>query len=104
MVVCTGNQQRLYYLKASFSSGSDVTMVELYRDINIATETFFMGETTETVGSENDVYASYTVGWAYSMTSNTRTINGNGYFGYILASHKSNSCLTDGTSDFSIPV
>ena len=69
MLLSTGDQQRIYYLSASFwQPTSSFTAVELYRDI-IATDTFFVGETLESVGSHDYVYPSYTVGYAYSMTS-----------------------------------
>ena len=75
-------------MNAGFTGTASVTLVELTRDV-IPRETFFIGETTETVGVETEVYPSYTVGWASSMTSSTRTINGNTEFGFVLPSHKS---------------
>ena len=104
MVLYTGDDRELYYLKASFSGG-DITAVMLNENIKGISETFFIGSTTETVGAETEVYASYTVGWDDQMSSNLGNINGGiRKFGIILPSHKSTSCLTDSSGSLSISV
>lgn len=63
MVLYTaGSEDKLYYLKASYSSG-DSTAVLLNEGIDSIKETFFVGSTTETVGAESEVYQSYSVGY-----------------------------------------
>ena len=65
LVLFVESDMMLYYLKGSFTSGSgDHTAVRIYSSLNGVGETFFVGSTTETVGSESDVYQSFTVGWA----------------------------------------
>ena len=53
----------LYYVKASFSAITS-NAVKISSDFADARETFFVGTSIETVGSETNVFQSYTVGWA----------------------------------------
>ena len=107
MVLSLGSFSPLYYFKASYSSG-DSTGVLLNQNIPLIYETFFVGSTTETVGTESEVYPSYTVGTEYAMTSNLGNTIGNnspdGRFAFILPSHKSTSCLTDPSDSLTIEV
>ena len=104
MVIFVEGDEKLYYFRGTFtSSNGDHTAKRLYSSVKGVGETFFIGSTTETIGSFGNVFASYTVGWASSITSDLgTTINGNTYFGVVLPSHVSNSCVTDAHSDLTI--
>ena len=94
MVIFMSGSEKLYYAKMSFTNGVGTTAVLLNNGIVGSIETFFYGETTETVNGETDVYQSYTVGWTDTLTSELgNTISGNNYFGIVIPSHKTKSCI-----------
>ena len=69
--------------------------MRLYSNIAGIGETIFFGNSNIDVGDMIAIRPSYSAGWASMLTSDITTISGGKFFGIVLPSHVTRSCLAD---------